>query len=401
MPGATTEIFALGFKDFLSKLKRVNIKTTTEEITSLLKQSTSGIKSVDDALTSLPVLRERQGWHSIASRPVGYVNRILREGNLDALIALSSRKIPIGSTDRRLFSQTIGSTPEKSLKEVGDVASVTKRTHVNLDVTPENISKLGTNATREVKRVESNLFKYFKQGTAIALTVGLVYVGIDWIAKATKERKGCFMLTTINNKTTSCKVAAYTCDENITGNMCKSIDPYYNVTICLLACITMDDTDTRKIFLCEKLKIEPKDLRTKVPSIIDSQYELLSETIATMQSKKETMIYPDICKASHPDVENGKIPICRMCSPSDNPISTTYIDSSQYPDNVTFQCVASPSILDTIADVTVSTGKDLWSGITGGLGSALKNLIIIVVALLGLLIVVGLAFKFISSRKKN
>lgn len=401
MPNEAVEELASGFRGFLTKLKSVNLKTPTEEVASLLKQSRSGVRSVDDALASLPVVRERHGWPTIASRPIGYVNRILREGNLDALIALASRKIPIGSADRKLFSQTVGSTPEKSLKEVSDVAAATKRTHARLDVPADQVSRLDRTAFRDMKQVESNLFKYFKQGSAVALTIGVAYVAIDWIAKATVERKGCFMLTTLNGRTTSCKVAAYSCaaGSSTGASLCASVGDYYNVTLCLMTCATMADTDARKIRLCEQLGVKPAELSAKLPDIVDTQFAKASETIAEMQATKDQRIVPNICGVTHPQIESGKVPECRMCSPSDNPLSTTFIDQSQYADNITFRCVTNPSILDTIADATISTGKNLWEGVTSGLSSAIKTLLVVVGVVLGLLVLLGLALRFLMSRR--
>lgn len=400
MPESVATAAVTSFADFLSKLKRINVVSATslEELKNLVKQPGSGLRSVDDAISGLKVSRNKYGLATIESRSVGYVNHILREANLDALIALASRKIPIGVSDRALFSKLIGETPEKALKTVRDASDAAKRTHGTLNVS--DVKDLSVSSARDVKTVENNLFKYFKQGTTVALTIGTVYVAVDWIAKATEARKGCFMITTISGKSTSCKIASYSCESGKTGNFCSNVGAYYNTTLCLMAAADLPDTDQRKIELCTGFNVSPSELKKKLASVIDSQFATASSIITNMQADPKKRITPNICTIVHPDIEGGKIPSCRMCSPTDNPVSTTYIDATQYGENITFQCVDKPSILDTISDVVVTTGKDIWQGVSGGLGSALRILLIVLGVFLGLLVILGLGVKYLRGRRE-
>lgn len=404
MPAVSRELKAVAltpraatssFRNFLTKLKNYSGigKGTTSEITTAIKEASSGVRSVDDAIKSLPVGRTKQGFLTLAERPIAFVNRILREANLDELVKLTQRNIPIGSVDRKLFAETVGATPERALKNVDDLASVTKNARANLNVTTDAVSQLSDTAKRDLKKVEGNLSKYFKQGTVIALTIGAVYVGVDWITKSTEQRKGCFMLTTIDGKTTSCKVVSYSCVGK-GGEACTSVGNYYNVTIWLIAIAALPDTDQRKIQLCTQLNIEPKDMEKSLKSIIDTNYEKAASTIETMERNNQN-VKPDICKVKNANIEGGVIPPCRMCSPTANPTSTMYIDPSQYGENITFQCVENPTILDTIADASISTGKNLWEGVTGGIGSVFKRILIGIGVVIGLLVLLSIAFKVV------
>lgn len=386
------------FRNFLKSLRGLSGigKGTIEDASALLKTANSGIHSVDDALKNLPVTKTRHGFLRMGDETVGRINKLLREGDLGEIARVSKRNISYTSADVKAFKSTVSDTPEKAFKEMSDVVVANKRVYPHLDARVEDIPNLSKSATKDLKTVENNLFKYFKKGTVIALTLGTVYVSADWLVKATEQRKGCFMLTTINNKTTSCKVQAYSCIGQ-GGHMCHDNLPYYNVTLVLMKIATLDDSDLRKIDVATAAGISPSELNAKLATVIDTKYEAVSKVIKLMTNKPDV----DICGIKHPDVENGIVPACRMCSPSDNPISTTFIDPDMYPDNVTFQCSINPSLLDTLTDAAISTGKNLLSGITGGLGPLVKLFAIGFAVILVLLILITVAMKFIEKRRRN
>jgi hypothetical protein len=105
-----------------------------------------------------------------------------------------------------------------------------------------------------------------------------------------------------------------------------------------------------------------------------------------------------VCSIVNAQIENGKVPPCRMCSPSDNPSSTTFIDPSQYPENVTFECVVNPSILDTITDAVVSTGSNLWEGVSTSVLQPFKRFGIITVIILILVLVIWFVSKLFMKK---
>lgn len=116
------------------------------------------------------------------------------------------------------------------------VAAVSKRERTYLNATVEDLGKISDTAEQELKMVESNLYKYFKGIAVVTLTVGIVYVGVEWIFKATQIRKDYFMVTTINGVMTSCKVATYTCSISDAGtdNKCTGTMDYFNTTLVLM-----------------------------------------------------------------------------------------------------------------------------------------------------------------------
>lgn len=388
----------IAFKGFLRELRRfAGVSTKAlEDAEKLLKSVDSGIKSVDDAISSAPITRTKDGIILIGDETVGSVDRIMRSGDLENVIRISKRTdIPITSADREAFKVVVGDTPEKAMKEVDDMATRNKRTYPDLDAGIDDIDNISESGKKNLKKIESNLFKYFKRGTVITLTIGVVYVTVDWLAKATNARRGCFMLTTINGETTSCKVQEYTCSEYQDGDHCKSVSrDYYNVTLVLMHVAKLEDTDARKIAVAEAAGVPVDKLNDQLGKVIDNSYEKVALAINSMTDRPTV----NVCGLSHADVEGGKIPPCRMCSPTANPLSTSFIDPDQYAENVTFQCVINPNLMDTITDVISKTGKNILDGVGSFVSGSLKSVGIIAIVVLVLLIILFVIIKILPTK---
>lgn len=380
----------LPIKGFLTELKALTRAGVTE-VETLVKSFKSNIKSLDDIVSTLPVSKNKHGYIELAENSVGKIHEVLRSGDLVELIRVSGKNVPYTSVDVTSFRSLVSDTPELALKDVRDLSTGSKRSFPQLDLKEADLPSMSTTAAKDIKTVEGNLFKYAKQGTTLALTLGAVYVGIDWLTKATEQRKGCFMLTTINGQTTSCKVQAYSCI-GTGGNMCSSSVQSYNTTLRLLYVSTLTDTNPAKIRLAAAGGVDVSEFTSKLAQIIDNKYAELEDAVRTEYN------WPlDVCGLVHPDIEGGKVPPCRMCSPSDNPISTTYIDPSQFADNITFTCSINPSLLDTIADASKKLGVDLLSGVSSGLKSLVTPLAIFAVLVLAIVVIIFIAKKLMSN----
>ena len=380
------------FKDFLKGLTKLSsVGKEVGEASTLLKNVKSGVRSFDDIVTKLPVTKNRRGALLIGDEFVGTVRRVVRQGDLDVLVKIAKQpSVVVSGAEKNAFKTLVADTPEKILKDLSDLTSKTKQLHASLDTTVENIGKLSSSSKAELKKVESNLMKRFKQGAIISLTIGAVYVGVDWISKTTEARKGCFMLTTINNKVSSCKVAAFSCAGGTatdTSNACQSLPPYYNVTLILMAIAQLDNTDQRKIDVAKAANVNVTDLKSNLAKVIDESYEKVSAVITSMSNKPNV----NVCTISNPGIENGVIPPCRMCSTSDNPSATTFIDPNQFPENVTFQCVTNPSVLETITDAVTSTGANLWEGVGSSIVGPIKRFGVVLAIILILVLVIWFA----------
>lgn len=384
------------FKEFMQQIRRFHVGKSTAGLIDLTKSVKSSVRSFDDIISNIPVKRAKNGVLTMGEVTVGTVHRLAREGDLASLAKLSGRTINIGAADKKAFSSLVGSTPEKSIRNVTDNALTAKKLRPTLDVSASEVSKLPAAAKTDLSKVTNNLLKKFKQGTVIALTIGAVYVGVDWISKATAARKGCYMLTTINNKTTSCKMGRFTCSGDASSNLCSNQNHYnFNTTLILMAYAQYPNNDQIKIDLCKQLNIKPEDLASSLKMIIDEKFDIAAEFIDQLK------VVPtiNVCDIKSSQVENGIIPDCRVCSPSANPTSTMFIDSNAYPENVTFQCVTNPSILDTITDAAISTATDLWDGVGKIVNIPVKKIAIGVVVATIILLILWVVSKFMMRPK--
>lgn len=336
------------FKNFAKELTEAvgSSKSTTEDVSKVLWSAKSGVHSLDDVLKNIKITREA-GVFKAGNKPIGVLTKLIRQGNIEELAKLSSKQRPFTSVDALRFREITSGFPEQKLDDVARATKASKRKFAHLDTKPEDVSKLSISGQRDLRKIESNLFRYFKEVSTIALTLGSVYVGVDWLVKATQKRRGCFMLTTINNKTTSCRVREYSCIGESVEHCSSNAFIYYNTTIILMNIAQAPNDDANKIFLANIINIPVDEFHKKLPQIIDTKFQKVSTAIDTIKMKP----MHSICTVTHPGIENGIVPPCRMCDPTADPKSTTYIDSSQLPINVTFHCSTNPSILDTVADV--------------------------------------------------
>lgn len=384
-----------GLKSFLGDLKKLSgsPKATVEEAAALLKTADSGIKSTDELMKRLTVTKNAQGALLLDGLHLGRVHKLLREGDLKELIRLSKANVPTTAADVAAFRRLVGDTPESGLKNVADLATATKRERPHLNATLDDLDKISDTARVDLKKVESNLYRRFKEGSVIALTIGTVTVATNWIVNATKARKGCFMVTTIDGKTTSCKVASFTCSadsDKTAANACKGGPPLdcHNTTLVLIHLASLPDGDPDKIALATAVGVEPSRLSSQLANVVDNHYSAATAAVAKMGANVFNAV--SVCGARHEAIEGGIVPPCRMCDPTADPVSTSFIDPALYGDNITFQCVTNPSLLDTIADIVVSTGHDVWTGVSNVLSWSLKQMGIVAAAIVIVLILVSL-----------
>lgn len=149
-----TMIKPLAFGSFLTDLKNFIGVTekSTAEAAELLKTAESGVKVFDDTIAALPVDKSPQGFITMADQPVGAIDRLVRSADLEGIVRLSNNKVPITTSDITNFHKLVGETPEFAFKNVDDAATITKRTHPELDVTPDNMDNLSAGSKEKVKK---------------------------------------------------------------------------------------------------------------------------------------------------------------------------------------------------------------------------------------------------------
>lgn len=390
---------AVAFEDFLTSLREFTAieHGGVSQATELLKSANSSIASVDEALKSITVTEAESGALLFNKKTAGTLYNTLREADLNELIRISDSEVVYSAADAKQFKSLVGKTPESQINDIEQAVVIRKREFPHLDVVEEDIPQMSNTAKSDLKKIESSLMRRFKEGTTIALTIGVIVVGVDWVTKALEARKGCFLVTNINNKVTSCKIQDFSCINQSKGNFCTNTPPVYNTTLQLIAISELPDTDETKIKIAKLAELDASKLKDNLDQIIDKHFKEADKIIKDL-SKKFTV---NTCVAKNEKIEGGKVPPCRLCSPTANPTSTEFVDPAQYADNVTFKCVVNPSILEVITDAAIATGVDLFDVVSKSLFQLLKPLMILGAILLLIAIIIYAVFKAVTKRQQH
>lgn len=351
---AELEAFLSDLRPFFGLSEAAEIET----LGLLLKNANTGIKALDTTLKALTVERSISGYVLLGEDvTVGNLHNLLRCGNLPKV--LTSLKSSVIATEDEIaaFRTTIGPSAERLIDDLESLLTKNKKLYSHLDATLEDLDKLSSTAKKQLQQAENNLFKYVKNGAVISLVVGTVYVGANWIVKETERRRGCFMFTTIDGVTTSCKVGEYSCVPHTQGYECANKLNYRNTTLILMKIATLPDNNSIKIQVARAVDSNSTDFAYKLPALLTQKFKLLSDAVDGLLASKLPQV--NICGERHEYYENGVIPPCRMCDPTALPNSTQYINPAQYGKNITFRCITNPSVLDVITDTADAIGQNL------------------------------------------
>lgn len=385
--------------EFLSALREFAgiTEKSAEELTILTKSVDTGSEIVDDILKGLNFEKSTLGYLTVGEDlPLNALEKIIKQADLNELIKATKSEISVTKSDAEAFKNLVGNTPERTIYELKAEIEATKKAYPQFDVNAEEINKLPKNIQIQIKNIEKSLLRKFAEGTLITTIFGGVYVTADWIIKETRKRQGCFMVTKVNDKVTSCKIASHSCDA-VPGYECANDKKIYNTTLMAMTVVNYDNLNETKIKFANKLNTPVEKLYDNLPYLLSSQFPKIEEFTKNIKS-----IIVDICNISHPGIENGKIPFCRACSSSASPQSTTFIDSSLFGKNITFECVQNPSILNVITEVMKETGINLLDGINE-IGKVLKYSVIgvILAFLTFVLYYIWILFTKISKKKEE
>lgn len=387
---------ALELSEFLSELRSMSSVTerAIEEVRAMQTSLREDLGPASAAIKAMEVSKTVEGFIRFNDVPTGVLHETIAAGNLAKLVELSKlNNIVITKVEEDAFRTMIGNTNEMRLNDLENLINENKRTYPELDAA--DVNELSETAKTKLETAQSNLFKYFKNGTIIILTVGTVVVGTNWAVKATKERRGCFMLDSKDKS--SCKVSKFTCStDSAVGTLCTSVnDTYYNVTLIMIHFAQLDNGDASKIAFANAINEKPEDLNDRLDVIVSTKFKQAATYIKQLGIDNRPSV--DTCGLKHDKIENGTVPACRMCTPSADPISTQFIDSSQYGANITFKCVSEVSILDTITDTAASAAVDLFEGITSTVWGVVQPILRYGLIIVGVIILLIVCFKIINA----
>lgn len=393
--------FSGAFADFLSGLKKFlgSTEKTAEDLKLFLKNSKIGLSAPEDILKSLEV-KKLNGIFMVGDDiPLNKLEYVMKEGSLKNLYKIAKIEEPILETDAKAFKTIVGSTSEKALDDLAELTLKYKKLFSHLDVTVEDFSKLSKKFQAEAGKMESNLFKYFKEGTVISLIIGTVVVSAGWLLIATEKRKGCMLTRTDGTGTSSCKLINYSCNPYIQGCECANQNYNHNNTTLMALNISKLSNDAQVKKDCSAaVGILVEKFEENLNVILNTKFEILDKFIKNL---KNPIINPtDICKLTNPNIEGGKIPPCRACDTTADPKSTTFLDSSVLPANYTVTCVVNPSILDTLTDIFKTTGKNIFD-IGNSVSGSVKKIGLFALIMIIIVAVIAAIIKLFPKNPNN
>lgn len=389
----------------MKKIKSVG-GATAEEAALALRSEKTGLRAFDQMMQVIPFTNNKFGILKIGEQTVGAFNKYMRHGDLGALFRMNKIKVALTSVDEKMFRETMVGTPEYRSHNIDVLSNNAKKSHPHLDVKAKDIDAMPESTKADVAKMEKTAKLRFGTQVKIVLFIGVVGMGNSWIQANLKARRGCHMSTNIDGKITSCKIEAHTCLEPVTGSTVSVCGGQlvremnlYNVTLVLMHLANMADNENQlKVLVCAAAKVEPETMSENLLKIIDNHYKTVSDVIALNKDKIPTF---SPCADKHKDIENGVIPVCRMCSPSADPLSTSYIDPSQYADNITLECIPDPSVLDVVSDFITTTGYNILSKVASTLWTLTKPLLYIIGALAAVLALVLIGFSMFKNNQRN
>lgn len=368
----------------------INPTKASKEIESI-KNVKSSVKSFDEAIEK-SVVKIDASVGKINDVNISKFRDAVSSGNLKKAMSDINPNTFISDTENIAFKRIVGDTPEVKLSDLDDFTSVKKTTNSELNIKPSELDTASSEVKSSLSKIEKKGTSVFGDTAKVALVIGGITFGALWLTKAVKDRIGCWMVTTINGKATSCKIKDYYCNDNASdNNYCGSTPSFYSV-ILLTIHATQDAKWAESLITHSESNLVKDDfVESNLSNLVKTKMTYIADAI-TEYLKTSTNVLPTIspCKVSSKYYEGGVIPPCRMCDPSASPLSTTFVDPKQYAENITFKCVPTASYLDVISDIIHTTGKDLFGS---NLSGNIKKIGIWVAVIFVLLVIISVAIK--------
>lgn len=338
--------------------------------------------------------------------PLNELESLVRRGEIIQFGRNVNSSAVIRASDQTGFVRTLRDIPDVRLKQLDDKIAATRLVNPDLDIMAPNGQQLYNNMTPLARSKFESAMNKIKAAAGptliVAGVVGIIIIGVDFyqsIVEATENRRGCFLIREINNQTTSCKIMARSCNPaSDTTNSCQTIpsELKYNTTLFLMSIVGTPTATT----VGNLLSIGGPVTNVNIPQIIANADDF--ELARDYYYNTSTVTITNPCSYQVVGVEGNIVPLCRACVPSANINSTEYVDNSDLADNYTLQCVATTSILDTLVDVGVGLGLDLFNllgSFSGNLSGNIPLLSGILIFIFILIIGVVVFFRFGKNKK--
>lgn len=309
---------------------------------------------------------------------------LLKSGDLAKVLKELKSSIIPSSSEVSHFKKLTKEYPESTLDDLAKTNINLKKAHNDLNIKGTAIDDAPPAIKKKIEKAEKKGSFTFKDGTYIALTIGGVVIGLNWLKKAANDRNGCWLVSKVNGKTTSCKISGYTCmSDSSPNNTCDSSPQVVNTNLVLMHLVN-SGSEQQKTDFAEKTGVAVEDLKPEnfLNLLSSDKYPDIDEYISGLENPY--MTGQPICTGTINGYENGQVPPCRCCDTTADPRTTAFANPKNLGANISMKCVTDATILDVIGDIVTTTGENLLDGATSlikylGIAAAVIVLLIIIV----------------------
>ena len=393
-------------KSIRKATKGIKDGNTFKEVVTNIRKTKTAIKNIDDVFNNLPfVLKNNElvvngkRWRLIqADLRVGNIRKALNEIKIPNNITVADE-----ATFKKIFTSQV---PEIKLNKIKERINASKRFHSDLDITGLSVNEIKTTlknlSPKSKVKLEASYKTIFKVAGGIGTTAVGVYAAIkftnniyDDLARATKERDGCFLVCTLDGVTSSCKLIHRSCGVE-SGKICKSeLNERlpYNINIMLHHFIKNNDTSSLK----------------EIESILNIRLDhnnignVLTQTNNVNKLHtyyKENFSNKNVAPFSDPCGLYNKTSGCIACDSSATVNSELYVDDSELAVNYSLQCVRHSTVLETLVEISENMALDIFNAATSN-SIGRGNLLTYLFMLLTTLLFISLGLKFLRNPNKK
>lgn len=378
----------------IATLKNINLNGT----------NVSSLKNLIDAIPLRYNATSQIIETTINNIPFRQIERFFRNCDLTGLVRQLKLNVNIPSGLENNLKRILD-VPDWRIRDVEVTYTNAKTTKIGKNIDVGNINNVDgfitslPSSTRTrldtiLKKMQgmvpsSNTLKRVGIVGSLSLLGGTLLVNL---VNAANEKKGCYMVRSVNGSIINCKLPNRSCI-NTAGNICDGTDYEYN-PICWIISKLLKGEDLRDIFnaneTVDDTNLEVYLADSKAVENMWTNYDAIKSTLRNI----------NVCAAFN-SIDNGNIPACRACNVYAEVNSSEYFDADSIAENITLKCVENSSVLEALVDAAVSLGMNIISELGGFLGISGTTIKYIIYGFLILVLLFILYKVFSAFKKKN
>lgn len=344
-------------------------------------------------------------------------DHLLRRGELRRFANETKNAMPSSRAESGFRTSITNVTPDLKIRQLDEAIVNARRGHADLDQIPRTDqsfeqfqASLPASAQRKLEGILPKIRAIAGTTGVVAGVVVVVLIAGDLLQNlwmATLNRRGCFQATTSGTlgNIQTCRVLSRTCDDprdevcdtNFPTSLRLNPSVYFPTNVPLVL---------QKAYLDPTLATEIKTALNRSSDQFDTNFIQEIMNSATMFRIVADLHLESKIFIANPCMDmSGAFPgtetvLCRACNPGLSVNDPGFIDLSGEGDSVSYMCIPSSSLLDTIVDIGIGTGVDLLSPF-GQISNSGSGTFIIYLLLLVLLIIVAAVIFSIVRKKKD